>query len=128
MATISMKIEDEMLAKFDATLPSGMARSEGLRRLMAAAAGEFSVVKVAAVTADEAEEINAGEPLAGNFRLPSIAEIEALGVAIGLFNFGAKHGGKVGFRAEQECLHQYADFAETLGELREKLTSLGGEK
>jgi hypothetical protein len=51
----------------------------------------------------------------------SPCELEALDVAIAMFRKGSAGGGVVGFRAEQEYLHQYADLAEDLVCLRAKL-------
>jgi len=51
-------------------------------------------------------------------------EREAVRVAIGMFRQGASQGGKIGFRAEQECLHQYGDIADDLASLLAKLGDL----
>jgi hypothetical protein len=47
-------------------------------------------------------------------------EVEALDTAIAMFQRGAAGGGAVGFRAEQEYLHEYSDLAEDLSGLRAK--------
>jgi hypothetical protein len=48
-------------------------------------------------------------------------EKEALDTAITMFRRGAAGGGKIGFRAEQDYIHQYGDLAEELESLRARL-------